>query len=85
MAVLRIFVQDAFVLTAAGHKLKTMIYNTTILVKIIRMGNMHFPCHFLSVFMASKLAIGEPKNYPVDKYTNESLALALLLLQADSI
>ena len=44
---------------------------------------MPFSCHFLSVVIVTwseKLAIGEPrKNYPVDKYSEESNGMALFL------
>ena len=57
-------------------------------VKIIRMGNMHFLCQFLSVFIVT-LSQNEPsesqKKNPVDKYTKESNGIALFLLQVGSI
>ena len=56
-------------------------FKMTIWVKIIRMGNMHFLCHFFCQFswwpgfkMSHRRA---KKNNPVDKYTKESNGMAL--------
>ena len=52
-------------------------------VKIISMGGMHFPINFLSVLMVTWNQ-NEPsesrEKHPVDKYTRESIALALVFI-----
>ena len=57
-------------------------------VEIFCLGNRHFLCHFLSIFMVT-LSQNEPsedqKKYPVDKYTKESNSLTLFLLKVCSI
>ena len=58
-------------------------------IKIIKMGNMHKSCHFLSLFMVTgnqiEPSVSPPQKYPVDKYTNESHGVAFILLQVGSI
>ena len=51
----------------------------SIWVEIIRMRNMHFLCHFLSVFFVTWIQTGHRRAFK--KYTKESKWNALILLQ----